>query len=144
MEMTPSVCEFHITSHLLCWASRGWAKSSPPHAHHMGISHSRWRAHRTLNSTQSFNLLNNVNSEQWTCNPYQRSAKRFSHLFDITIWIQMHNNSLSSQLKEWLYIDMLTLMCDYGYAIISDIAIWWKLICVIIIIYVKGGVFMES
>ena len=40
-EMAQSVSEFHITSHLLCWASGGGATNSPSHVLHMGVSYSR-------------------------------------------------------------------------------------------------------
>ena len=40
-EMTPSVCEFHITRHLLSWGF-GRARNSRSHVLYMGISHSRW------------------------------------------------------------------------------------------------------
>ncbi len=36
-----AACEFHITSHLLCWASGGGATNSPSHVHYMGVSYSR-------------------------------------------------------------------------------------------------------
>ena len=36
--MAFAVCEFHITSHLLCWALRGGATNSPSHALYMGVS----------------------------------------------------------------------------------------------------------
>ncbi len=39
-EMAFTVCEFHITSHLLFWASGGGATNSPSHVVYMGISYS--------------------------------------------------------------------------------------------------------
>ena len=39
-EMAFVVCEFHITSHLLFWASRGGATNSLSHVLHMGVSYS--------------------------------------------------------------------------------------------------------
>ena len=40
IEMTPSVTEYHITSHLLFWALGGGATNSLSHDLYMGISHS--------------------------------------------------------------------------------------------------------
>ena len=54
---TERVCESHITSHLLCWASAGGATNSPPHVLYLRISYSCGRAHETLNSPQPINSL---------------------------------------------------------------------------------------
>ena len=51
---------FHITGHLLFWASRGGATNSPPHVLYMGVSCSHQRAHRTLNPypiNQSYRVI---------------------------------------------------------------------------------------
>ena len=40
IELAPSVCEFHITSHLLCLAFRGGATNSLSHILCMGVSYS--------------------------------------------------------------------------------------------------------
>ena len=45
-ELTPSVCEFHITSHPLCWASGGEPTNNLLHP--MDISHSVLNWQRTL------------------------------------------------------------------------------------------------
>ena len=45
--------EFHITSHLLCWALGGGATNKPTHVLYMGVSYSGQRAHGMLNCTQS-------------------------------------------------------------------------------------------
>ena len=39
-EMAFAVCEFHITSHLLCRALRGGTTNSPSHVFYMGILYS--------------------------------------------------------------------------------------------------------
>ena len=39
-EMAFTVCEFHITCHLLCWDSGGGATNSPSHVLYMGVLYS--------------------------------------------------------------------------------------------------------
>ncbi len=64
-EMTFVVCEFHITSHLLCLASGG-ATNSPSHVLYMGVSYSRQHAHGTLNPDAINNAL--CSGVEYTCN----------------------------------------------------------------------------
>ena len=40
----------------LCWTSRGRATNNLRHVLYMGVSYSRYRAHGTLNSTQSIKI----------------------------------------------------------------------------------------
>ena len=53
LKILAGVCEFHITSHLLCWACGGGATNSLSLVLYMGISYSHYHVDRALNSTQS-------------------------------------------------------------------------------------------
>ena len=51
---TQCVYQFHITSHLPCWASGEGPTNNLPHVLTMGVSRSHQHADRTLNSTELF------------------------------------------------------------------------------------------
>ena len=66
--VTKFVSEFHIPSHLLCWASgKGGATNSLPHVLHMGVSCGRYGADGTLNSTQSNNHSTSSLGARFSC-----------------------------------------------------------------------------
>ena len=64
---TLSVGEFHITCHILSWASRG-AANSLSHVHNMDNSHSQCQADGMINPTQSiisYHISCTLNSVTW-------------------------------------------------------------------------------
>ena len=67
-EMSPKkVSAFHIACDVLSWASLvgGEATNSLSHVHKTGVSYSRYRADRMLNSTQSINPIPLIRPDTW-------------------------------------------------------------------------------
>ena len=66
IQITLSVCEFHVTCHLLSGATGGVVTKSLSHVHNMGVSYSRY-ANGMVNSTQLIHLSDLVSPtyDQW-------------------------------------------------------------------------------
>ena len=110
-EMTFVVCEFHITSHLLCLASGGGTTNSLLHVLYTGISYSSLCVYWTLNSTQSIISWSHLSMNEQTklMSKWTKSKQMNEWVSDfVNQSVKQSTNELVGQWKdEWINQSMM-------------------------------------